>query len=166
MWLLIQPALLLGPGSRTQLPNVITQLPTARPRATRLIMMEYQRGDDGGAPIDESLVSELIAARTSLRQARNFKAADNVREDLRRMGVSLWDRDRMWTVGDSPPSATGAETSAPQRGVRRDARVASGRGSGRQSGGGRAGGGSNPDERTRIFVEGLSTETTWQTLKV
>lgn len=121
-------------------------------------MMDYTRGDDGGAPIDARLVQELIAARTSLRQAGNFKAADNVRADLQRMGVTIWDRDRVWMVGDSPPPRNIAGSPS------RSGKLRPGRGGseGRSVGGYR----SDPAERARIFVEGLSQDTTWQTLKV
>ena len=111
---------------------------------------DYVRGDDGGGPVDERLVEELIEARTSLRQARNFKAADNVRDDLLAMGVTLWDRDRVWMVG----------TNAPKRQQGGDA--GGGRDSRRRVG---TSGRSPPEDRGRIFVEGLSYETTWQTLK-
>ena len=97
----------LQPGTRASL---ALQLHRASPQ-----MSGYVRGDDGGAPIDESLVRELIAARTSLRKARNFQAADNVRDDLQRMGVTLWDRDRVWMVGDAPPPSGGRDDGRPGR---------------------------------------------------
>ena len=119
---------------------------------------DYVRGDDGGSPVDEKLVEELIEARTSLRRDRNFKAADKVRDDLQAMGVTLWDRDRVWMVGSEPPSG-GRERYGRERG----APPARGGRDRRRPGGGGTGG--TPDDFCRIFVEGLSYETTWQTLK-
>ena len=69
----------------------------------RAAMQAYTRGDDGGAPIDEQRVRELIRLRSELRRARNFKGADGVLAQLNGMGVSVWDRERVWMVGNEPP---------------------------------------------------------------
>jgi hypothetical protein len=69
----------------------------------RAAMQAYSRGDDGGAPIDEQRVRELLTSRGELRKARNFKGADGVLAQLNGMGVSVWDREREWKVGNEPP---------------------------------------------------------------
>ena len=69
----------------------------------RAAMQAYSRGDDGGAPIDEQRVRELMTSRGELRKARNFKGADGVLAQLNGMGVSVWDQERQWKVGNEPP---------------------------------------------------------------
>ena len=69
----------------------------------RVGMQAYSRGDDGGASIDEQRVRELITSRGELRKARNFKGADGVLAQLNAMGVSVWDQEREWKVGNEPP---------------------------------------------------------------
>ena len=63
----------------------------------------YRRGDDGGGAIDERRVEELVATRSALRRARDFRGADDVLAQINRMGVSVWDRERVWMVGSAPP---------------------------------------------------------------
>ncbi|KAL1507865.1 hypothetical protein AB1Y20_007473 [Prymnesium parvum] len=103
----------------------------------------YVRGDDTGSPVDERRVEELIARRSQLRLSGKYSEADGVRDELQAMGVTVWDRDRVWCVGDRPPTRSAPSPPPFRRG---DARVPR-------------------EERARIFVEGLSYETTWQTLK-
>lgn len=158
---------LIGLVSRLPRASVCSAARGAILKRSQAVLMacDYVRGDDGGTQVDEQLVEELIEARTSLRRDRNFKAADRVRDDLQAMGVTLWDRDLVWMVGSAPPpqgGPRGAWRSEP-RGQRDPPRGRGFMGAGRGLLGNRARG--NPDEFCRIFVEGLSRETTWQTLK-
>ena len=153
MMLLLAHSLLLGLGARFA-PTAVHRGAFPVHRSGGVCMgSDYVRGDDGGAPIDERLVDELIEARTSLRQARNFKAADSVRDDLQAMGVTLWDRDRVWMVGSEPPPPGGGRERGPPRGNQRGYDAPRGAGRGRDRGP-RGGGGvrGKPDERGRIFV--------------
>ena len=100
-------------------------------------MQAYSRGDDGGAPIDEQRVRELIALRGDLRKARNFKGADGVLAQLNAMGISVWDQDRVWKVGNEPPPRSTSPS-----GVGPDVRVGE-----------------------RIFVTNVAYEVEWQQLR-
>ena len=57
----------------------------------------------GPVKVDEEVVDSLLAERVRLRRARKFEAADAVRDQLNQMGVTIWDKDLLWTYGDSPP---------------------------------------------------------------
>lgn len=48
----------------------------------------------------EPEILRLVAARESARQARRFDEADQVREQLRSMGVELYDKDKSWRSKD------------------------------------------------------------------
>ncbi|KAL3903923.1 MAG: hypothetical protein SGPRY_011484, partial [Prymnesium sp.] len=142
--------------------------------------------------VDEPLVQKMIAKRAALREEGRYEEADEVRGELRGMGVQVWDRDRVWTLGDQPPPRGGSrgynlETSygGGREGYRSERRGGGDRygrgreegnryGMGRGQGGYRSEGrggqrgyrsGGGGEERARIFVEGLSYDTTWQTLK-
>ena len=69
----------------------------------RAAMQAYSRGDDGGAPIDEQRVRELMTLRSQLRKKRDFQGSDRVLAQLNGMGVSVWDQERQWKVGNEPP---------------------------------------------------------------
>ena len=67
---------------------------------------------DGGAPLsDEPRVLALIAQRAAARQARDFGAADRLRDELRRdFGVEIDDNRRAWRArpaGGGPPRGPG-----------------------------------------------------------
>ncbi len=55
-----------------------------------------ERGDD--AEVDVARVEALIAERDDLRWERDFDGADAIRDELRDMGVAIFDRDRSWRV--------------------------------------------------------------------
>jgi len=81
------------------------------------------------------LVMQLITERSQLRRDRDYERADEVRDELKRMGVSLWDRDKVWTTGGQPPRRRAQPEFQARFG------------------------------ETRIFVENLDFETSWQDLK-
>lgn len=62
---------------------------------------QYERHATDRAPIDEELVYELLEERSELRRNRDFAGADSIREELRAMGVEIYDRDHMWRVEKS-----------------------------------------------------------------
>eukprot|EP00933_Yihiella_yeosuensis_P043016 TRINITY_DN37718_c0_g1_i1.p1 TRINITY_DN37718_c0_g1~~TRINITY_DN37718_c0_g1_i1.p1 ORF type:complete len:365 (+),score=68.21 TRINITY_DN37718_c0_g1_i1:93-1187(+) len=56
---------------------------------------------DAGAPVaDEAEILRLVAQRESARQARNFQESDAIREELRNMGVDLFDKEKEWRSRD------------------------------------------------------------------
>jgi hypothetical protein len=62
--------------------------------------------------VDEAHVDHLISERAAMRQERRFNEADAIRDELSDMGVSLWDRERVWTVGQDarpPPRRSGMQ---------------------------------------------------------
>jgi cysteinyl-tRNA synthetase len=76
--------------------------PPAALRVPALVASLYDRaaGDEGEVDIDK--VNELLEERAELRDARDFDAADEVRDELVGMGVTVLDKDRVWYVGDRP----------------------------------------------------------------
>ena len=50
---------------------------------------DYRRADNGEFEVDEKLVNELLAKRLHARLARDFVVADNIRGELRKMGVEV-----------------------------------------------------------------------------
>eukprot|EP00411_Alexandrium_monilatum_P014398 CAMPEP_0175272072 /NCGR_PEP_ID=MMETSP0093-20121207/46238_1 /TAXON_ID=311494 /ORGANISM="Alexandrium monilatum, Strain CCMP3105" /LENGTH=452 /DNA_ID=CAMNT_0016566853 /DNA_START=1 /DNA_END=1359 /DNA_ORIENTATION=+ len=57
------------------------------------------RGLDGDGP-SESEILRLVAQRESMRQARRFAESDAIREELRSMGVELYDKEKEWRCRD------------------------------------------------------------------
>ena len=53
---------------------------------------------DGSAPVDERAVDELIVLRMRARSMREYARADQLRDQLRGMGVEVYDDERMWRV--------------------------------------------------------------------
>mmetsp|Transcript_27656 Transcript_27656/g.87894 ORF Transcript_27656/g.87894 Transcript_27656/m.87894 type:complete len:411 (-) Transcript_27656:191-1423(-) len=51
------------------------------------------------APREEEIL-RLVAERESLRQARRFAESDAIREELRMMGVELYDKEKEWRARD------------------------------------------------------------------
>ena len=76
-------------------------------------------GDD--RPVDESRVRSLLAQRFEMRSARDFEGADRLREELRRMGITVSDREMSWKCSgggrggrDDAPRFTGGRDGAPR----------------------------------------------------
>ena len=59
----------------------------------------YEREAGDTAPIDVARVEELLAQRSELRRARDFQGADEIRDELRGMDVTVKDQDGIWFVG-------------------------------------------------------------------
>ena len=63
----------------------------------------YMRGEDSGAIVDEKIVDELLAQRRALRRERKYTEADKLLDQLRGMGITTLDRDRLWFFGRPHP---------------------------------------------------------------
>lgn len=50
--------------------------------------------------IPESEILRLVALRESARQARRFSESDAIRDELRAMGIELYDKDKEWKAKD------------------------------------------------------------------
>ena len=59
---------------------------------------DYRRADNGDIEVDEKRVSELLAKRLHARLSRDFVVADNLRGELRKMGVEVVDQEKSWTA--------------------------------------------------------------------
>lgn len=57
------------------------------------------RFDVGGGP-SEADILRLVSQRESFRQARRFSESDAIREELRAMGVELYDKEKEWRSRD------------------------------------------------------------------
>ena len=140
-------AILLGISTTPS--SKLLQRATSIKWKSNMQICDYVRGEDDNQDIDSEAVERLISRRTQFRKTGDFQAADQIRDELNQMGVTLWDRDRVWMVGDAVPKRASF--------------------SGRRAGGRRYGG-PEPEFRrlhreTRIFVENLSYNTEWQQLK-
>ena len=62
-------------------------------------LREYARDyRDRDAEVDEGRVLALLSERSELRRERDYAGADAIREELRSMGVEVYDREMMWRV--------------------------------------------------------------------
>jgi len=61
--------------------------------------MDSKRARLDGGPSEEEILS-LVAKRESARQARRFAESDLIREELRSMGVELYDKEKIWRARD------------------------------------------------------------------
>ena len=71
-------------------------------RVPVLVAGLYDRADGDAGEVDVDKVNELLEERAELRGARDFDAADEVRDELVGMGVTVLDKDMVWYVGDRP----------------------------------------------------------------
>ena len=58
----------------------------------------YRRDDNGLVVVDEVRVYALLGQRLQAKAARDYAAADRAREELRAMGVDVFDSSRIWRV--------------------------------------------------------------------
>jgi len=70
-----------------------------------VVMRYYERAEGDESEIDVQRVTDLLGERQELREARDFDAADAVRDELSGMGVTVLDREGVWFVGDRMPGA-------------------------------------------------------------
>lgn len=60
---------------------------------------ERARDDDHSDNVDAEKVNDLIAQRLQFRKTGDFDQADDIRDHLlKEHGVTLWDKDRVWTT--------------------------------------------------------------------
>jgi len=55
---------------------------------------------DAGGIVPEEEILRLVAQRQSFRQARRFAESDAIREELRSMGIELYDKEKEWRSRD------------------------------------------------------------------
>ena len=76
--------------------------PAVSPRVPAIVADIYERAEGDEGEVDVARVNELLEERNELRRARDFDAADEVRDELAGMGVTILDRDQVWYSGDRP----------------------------------------------------------------
>ena len=86
--------------------------PVARSVAPQCRVITYTREEGDTAPVDVAKVEEMIFQRTHHRQDRNFAEADAIQDELLRMGVTVFDRERKWFVGTGQRGGGGQERSS------------------------------------------------------
>jgi hypothetical protein len=68
--------------------------------AVRAAASGYLRDPTDTAPVDVSEVERLLCERAEARAARNWNAADELRDQLGAMGVSVQDNEKAWIVSN------------------------------------------------------------------
>ena len=63
----------------------------------------YERAEDDTASIDVKRVESLLDERQELRRNRRYEDADIIRDRLNAMGVTIWDKERVWSCGGALP---------------------------------------------------------------
>lgn len=60
---------------------------------------DYERDPNDFGNVDEQAVNELLSTRLQYRKRKMFNEADDIRDELLNVhGVTVWDRDLMWTT--------------------------------------------------------------------
>ncbi len=60
---------------------------------------DYERDPNDFGNVDEQAVNDLLSTRLQYRKRKMFNEADDVRDELLNVhGVTVWDRDLMWTT--------------------------------------------------------------------
>jgi len=103
---------------------------------------DYTRSMSDHHPVDVACVDDLIAARMNAKITRDFDRADQVRMELRQLGVEVHDRVKTWFV-DRPELALATVGAPPgaSPGMPNGMGYMGGSGAGYQCGGGGGGGG-------------------------
>jgi hypothetical protein len=60
---------------------------------------DYRRDDDGSATVDEGKIDAMLAERLQAKMSRDFPTADRIRDQLRGMGIEVYDQERTWKAG-------------------------------------------------------------------
>jgi len=64
---------------------------------------DYTRHDDGSVEIDQEQVDRLIGERLQAKFARDYETADQIRDQLRAMGVEMMDKEKAYRVRPPRP---------------------------------------------------------------
>jgi hypothetical protein len=118
---------------------------------------DYQRDPNDFGNVDEKVVNELLSTRLQYRKRKMFDQADDVRDELLNVhGVTVWDRDLMWTTQRG--SGGGERGRGRERGGQDRFDRSGGRGGGggrmmRDGRGGRGRGGGRGQQRENKFNE-------------
>ena len=57
---------------------------------------DYRRDDDGTTQVDEDKINGMLADRLQAKMSRDFPTADRIRDDLRAMGIEVYDQEKTW----------------------------------------------------------------------
>eukprot|EP00577_Skeletonema_sp_RCC1716_P006963 CAMPEP_0113388356 /NCGR_PEP_ID=MMETSP0013_2-20120614/9039_1 /TAXON_ID=2843 ORGANISM="Skeletonema costatum, Strain 1716" /NCGR_SAMPLE_ID=MMETSP0013_2 /ASSEMBLY_ACC=CAM_ASM_000158 /LENGTH=560 /DNA_ID=CAMNT_0000271339 /DNA_START=128 /DNA_END=1810 /DNA_ORIENTATION=- /assembly_acc=CAM_ASM_000158 len=99
---------------------------------------DYERDPNDFGNVDEKAVNELLSTRLQYRKRKMFDEADDVRDQLLNdHGVTVWDRDLLWTTQSGGAARVGGRGGGGRGGDRFDR--SGGRGGGRGRDGGRGG---------------------------
>lgn len=111
-------SLLLSGGPTRCAPRTHSVVCSAHSRYTR----ELQPPHFSSAPVDTGKVERLLDERSRARAARNWNAADAIRDELRAMGVVVCDNEQTWRV-EGPRGYTHTSGSAERRVDRNDGKA-------------------------------------------
>lgn len=59
----------------------------------------YRRGDNGSTDVDAKKVEAMLIARLQMKMRRDYDAADQQREEFKKMGVQVNDKRKTWWAG-------------------------------------------------------------------
>mmetsp|Transcript_119906 Transcript_119906/g.339892 ORF Transcript_119906/g.339892 Transcript_119906/m.339892 type:complete len:476 (+) Transcript_119906:207-1634(+) len=63
--------------------------------------------------LSDASIQALVAGREAVREGHDYAGADGIREDLRRHGVEVWDKQRAWRAEDGRQGSIAAPASRP-----------------------------------------------------
>lgn len=89
------------PGPRFAIRGVALQNSWARCSILRCASSGYFREEGDAGAVDEAVVERLLVQRNDARAGRDWKVADGLRDELRRIGVTVHDNERVWFVDRS-----------------------------------------------------------------
>ena len=62
-------------------------------------LLTHRPQDDGQTQVDETKVNSMLAERLQAKMTRDFVTADRIRDELRAMGVEVYDKEKTWKAG-------------------------------------------------------------------
>jgi len=73
----------------------------ASPPEQTSVVTEYNGGSTGGGgegetPESEAHIKQLVRSREQARAQKDFETSDRIREELKAVGVEVFDKDKMW----------------------------------------------------------------------